>query len=156
MFSSVTVQFWHCHCSVTVQSLLCSTLCDPGTAAHQASLSIPSSWSLLKFVSIELVMPSKHLLCCPLFLLPSIFPSIMVFPVCHFFSGGQSIGVSASVLPMNIQDWFPLGWTGLISLQSQLLSRVFCNTMVRKHQFFGTQLSLWSNSPVHSWLLKKP
>ena len=69
------------------------------------------------------------------------------FLVCQFFaSGGQSIGASASVLPMNIQDWFSLGLTGLISLQSKGLLRVFSNTIVQKHQFFGAQLSLWSNS----------
>ena len=75
-----------------------------------------------------------------------------------FASGGQSIGVSAStsVLPMNIQDWFPLGWTGWISLQSKGLSRVFSNTTVQKHQFFGAQLSLQSNSDIHAWLLEKP
>ena len=72
------------------------------------------------------------------------FPAAGSFPMSHFASGGQSIGVSASasVLPMNIQDWFPLGWTVLISLQSQGLSRVFSNTTVQKHQFFGAQLSL--------------
>ena len=77
----------------------------------------------------------------------------------HFFaSGGQSIGVSAStsVLPMNIQDWSPLGWTGWISLQSKGLSRVFSNTTAQKHQFFGAQLSLWFNSHIHTWLLEKP
>ena len=75
-----------------------------------------------------------------------------------FVSGGQSIGVSASasVLPMNIQDWFPLGWTGWISLQSKGLSRVFSNTTVQKHQFFGAQLSLQSNSHIHTWPLEKP
>ena len=87
----------------------------PWTAAHQASLSIANSWSLLKLMFIESVMPSNHLiLCCPLLLLPSIFPSIRVFPISQFFtSGSQNIGVSAStsVFPMNIQDWFPLGWT---------------------------------------------
>ena len=97
----------------------------PWIAARQVSLSITNSWSLLKLTFIMLVMPSNHLiLCCPL-LLPSIFPSIRVFPVSWFFaSGGQSIGVSAStsVLPMNIQDWFPLGLTGWISLQSTGLS----------------------------------
>ena len=74
-----------------------------------------------------------------------------------FPSGGQSIGASASasVLPVNIQDWFPLGLTGLISLQSKGLSRVFSNTTVWKHRFFGTQLSLWSNSHIHTWLLEK-
>ena len=86
------------------------------------------SWSLLRLMSIELVMPSNHLMFCnPLLLLPSIFPSIRVFP---------------SVLPMNTQDWSPLRWTGWISLQSKELLRVFSNTTVQKHQFFGTQLSL--------------
>jgi len=75
-----------------------------------------------------------------------------------FASGGQSIGTSAltSVLPMNIQDWFPLGLTGWISLQSKGLSRVFSNTTVQKHRIFGTQPSLWSNSYIHTWLLEKP
>ena len=75
-----------------------------------------------------------------------------------FASGGQSIGVSpsASVLPMNIQDWFPLGLTGLISLQSKGLSRVFSNTIVQKYHLFGAQLSLWSNSHIYTWLLEKP
>ena len=85
------------------------------------------------------------------------FPASGSFPMSQFFeSGGQSIGVSASasVLPMNIQDWFPLGWTDWISLQSKGLSRVFSNTTVQKHQFFSTQLS-YSNS-IHTWLLEKP
>ena len=72
-----------------------------------------------------------------------------------FTSGGQSIEASPSVLPMNMH-WFPLGWTGLISLLSKGLLRVFSNTTVQKHQFFGTQLSLWSNSHIHTWLLEKP
>ena len=96
--------------------------------------------------------------CRPFLLLPSICPSIKVFSnESVFASDGQSIGVpaSASVLPMNIQDWFPLGLTGLISLQSKGLSRVFSNTL-QKHQFFGAQLSLWSNSHIHTWLLEKP
>ena len=119
----------------------------PWTAAHQASLSITNPWSPPKPMSIESVMRSNHLiLCCTLLFLPSIFPSIRVFsdPFQLFASGGQSIGVSAStsVLPMNTQDWFPLGWTGWISLQSKRLSRVFSNTTVQKHQFFSTQLSL--------------
>ena len=77
---------------------------------------------------------------------------------CLFISGSQSIGVSASasVLPMNIQGWFPLGLTGLISLLSKCLSRVFSSTTIRKHQFFGTQPSLWSNSHIHTWPLEKP
>ena len=75
-----------------------------------------------------------------------------------FASGSQTIGVSAStsILPMNIQDWFPLGWTGWISLQSKALSRIFSNTTVRRHQFFSAQLSLWFNSHIHTWLLEKP
>ena len=84
---------------------------------------------------------------------------ITVLPRSQFFaSGGQNIGVSASasVLSMNIQDWSPLGWTGWISLQSKGLSRVFSNTTVQKHQFFGTQLSSQSNSHIHTWLLEKP
>ena len=81
------------------------------------------------------------------------------FPMSQFFaSGGQSIGVSASgsVLPMNIQDWFPLRLSGWISLQSKGLSRVFSNTTLQKHQVFGTLLSLWSSSHIHTWLLEKP
>ena len=87
------------------------------------------------------------------------FPASGSFPVSQFFaSGDQNLGVSASasVLPKNIQDWFPLGWIGWISFQSKGLSRVFSNTTVQKHQFFGIQLSLWSNSHVHTWLLEKP
>ena len=87
------------------------------------------------------------------------FPAVGSFQMSQFFaSGGQSIGVSAStsVLPMNIQDWFPLGWTGWISLQSKGLSRVFSNPTVQKHQFFSAQLSLWSSSYIHTWLLEKP
>ena len=114
------------------------------TAAHQASLSITSSWSLLKLISIESLMPSNCLiLCCPLLLLPSVFPSSRVFSrewVLHI--RWPKIGASASVLPMNIQDWFPLGLTGLISLQSKGLWRVFPDTTVQKNQFFGAQLSL--------------
>ena len=86
------------------------------------------------------------------------FPVSWSFPMSQFSpSGGQSIGVlaSASVLPMNTQDWSPLGWTCWISLQSKGLSRVFSNTTVQKHQFFGSQLSLWSNSHIHTWLLEK-
>ena len=126
----------------------------PWTAARQASLSIANSRSLHKLMSIESVIPSNHLvLCCPLLLPPSIFPSIRVFAsgvMSQFFtSGGKSIGVSALalVLPMNIQDWSPLGWTGLISLQYKGLPRVFCNTTVGEASilwhsaFFMVQLS---------------
>ena len=142
---------------VVVQSLSHVQLfATPWTAAHQAFLSFTISQSLLKLMSIESVILSNHLiLCCPLLLLPSVFPSIRSFPVSQFFtSGGQSVGVSASasVLPMNIQNWFPLVLTGLISLLSKGLSRVFSSTTVQKHQFFGVQLSLWSNSHIHTLL----
>ena len=114
----------------------------PWTAAFQASLFITNSWSLPKLVSIVSVMPSNHLILHhPLLLLPSIFPTISLS---KWVSSSQSIGVSAStsVLPMNTQDWSPLGWTGWISLQSKGLLRVFSNSTVQKHQFFSTQLSL--------------
>ena len=103
---------------------------------------------------------------------PTILSSVISFSSCLQFSqhqgfflmnwlfpsGGQSIGmsISASVLPLNIQGWFPWGLTGLISLQSKGLSRIFSNITVQKHQFFSTQLSLWSNSHIHTWLLEKP
>ena len=107
------------------------------TAAHQASLSITSSQSLLKLMSIKLVMPYNHLILCrPLLLLPSIFPSIRVFSsesVLHF-RWPKYWSFSFSISPSNIQDWFPLGWTGLIALQSKGLSRVFSSTTVQKHQ----------------------
>ena len=125
----------------------------PWTAACQVSLSFIVSQSSLKLKSIELEMQSNHLILChPLLFLQS-FPASGSFPVSQFFtSGGQSIGAlaSASVLSVNIQDWFPLGLTGLISLQSKGLWRVFSNTTVQNHQFFSSQLSLWSNSQVHT------
>ena len=130
------------------------------TAALQASLSITNSQILLKLMSIELVIPSNHLILCrPLLLPPSTFPKIRVFPRSQFFaSGGQSIRVSASasVLPMNIQDWFPLKWTGWISLQFKGLLRVFSNTTVQKHQFFSAQPSSQSKSHIHTWPQEKP
>ena len=125
----------------------------PWTAVRQTSLSITNSRRLLKLMSIESVMPSSHpVLCCPLLLSLSIFLSIRVFSnesvLCIRWT---NIGVlaSGSVLPMNIQDCFLLGWTGWISLQSKGLSRVFSNTTVQKHQFFGTQVNL-TVSPVLS------
>ena len=87
------------------------------------------------------------------------FPAPESFQMSQFFtSGSQSIGASASasVLPVNTQDWFPLGWTGWIFLQSKGLSRVFSNTIAQKHQFFGAQSSLWSSSHIHTWPLGKP
>ena len=151
LFSSVQFS------SVTHQVQLFAT---PWTAAPQTSLSITNSQSLLIVMPIESVMPSNHLILChPLLLLPSIFPSIRVFTNESILpSVGKSFGVSASgsVLPMNIPDWFPLGWTGWISLLSKGLSRVFSNTTVQKHQFFNTHFSLQSNSHIHTWPLKKP
>ena len=126
------------------------TLWEPWTTAQQASLSFTIFQSLLKLLFIESVMPSNNLiLCCALFLLSLIFPSIRVFSSESLFtSGGQNIGASASVLPMNIQDWFPLVLTGFISLQSKGLSRVFSSTTVHskasvlwRSAFFMVQLS---------------
>ena len=130
--NSSSVQFSSVH-SVVSDSV------TPGTAARQASLSITNSWSLFKLIFIELVMPLNHL--------------ILSFPSPPAFNLSQDlfkwvrwpdieVSTLVSVLPMNIQDWFPLGWTGWISLQSKELTRVFSNTTVQKHQFFGTQLSL--------------
>ena len=118
----------------------------PWTAVHQASRSITNSWSLLKLMSIESMMPSNRLiLCCPLLLPPSIFSSIRVFSdesVLCIRWPSNGVSPSASVLQMNIQDWFPLGWTSWISLHSKGPSWVFSNTRVQKNQFFGAHLSL--------------
>ena len=123
-------------------------------AACQASLSITNSRSLPKFMSIESAMQSSHLILChPLLLLSPIPPSIRVFSNESTFAwGGQSTGVSAlaSFLPKKSQGWSPSEWTGWISLQSKGLSRVFSNTTVQKHQFFGTQLSSQSNSHIRA------
>ena len=132
------------------------TLCNPMDYRISAFLSITNSWSLLKLMSIVSVMPSKHLiLCCPLLLLPLIFPSIRVFSsesVLRIRWPKLEIGdsASASFLPKNIQDWFPLGWTGWMSLQSKGLTRVFSSTTVQKHPFFNAQPSLWSMSLLQS------
>ena len=124
-----------------------------------ASLSLPTprvysnSYPLSRWCHSTIsssVIPFSH---------PQSFPASGSFQMSRLFAwGGQSIraSASASVLPMNNQDWFPLGWTGWSSLQSKRLSRVFSNTTVQKHQFFGTQLSLYSNSHIHRWLLEKP
>ena len=121
----------------------------PWTAAHQATLSSTVSSSLLKFVPTELLMLSNYLIsfsfCLWSFLALGSFPMSWLFA-----SGGQRIGASApaSVLPRNIQDWFPLGLTGLNSLQSKRLSRVFFSTIIWKCQFFSAQPFLWSNSHI--------
>ena len=135
-------------------------IATPWIVAHQASLSITNSQSSLRLTSIESVMPSSHLiLCCPLLLLPPIPPSVRVFsnestlrmrwPKYWSFS-------FSNILPKNTQGWSPSEWTGWISLQSKGLSRVFSNTTVQKHQFFGTQLCSQSNSHIHTWPLEKP
>ena len=132
----------------------------PWTTAHQASLPIANSQSLLKLMSITSVMhPTISSSVIPFSSHLQSSPALGSFPISRFFpSGGQNIGVlaSASVLPINIQGWSPSEWTGWISLQSKGLSRVFSNTTVQKHQFFVAQPSLWFNSHIHTWLLEKP
>ena len=140
----------------------CPTLCNLWISACQASLSKTNSWCLFKLMSIKLVMPSNHLILChPLLFLPQSCSASGSFPMSQFFaSGGQNIGAStsASVLPMNIRDWFPLGWTGWISLQSEGLSRIFSNTTLQKHHqdsaFFIVQSYIglcWSNPTLGIW-----
>ena len=130
---------------------------DCSTTGPQYSI----SQSLLKFMSTDSVMLPNHLILYstpsaphpPISSCPQSFPASGSFPMSRLFpSGGQSIGASASetALPMNNQGWFPLGLTGLISLQSKGLSRVFSSTTVQKHQFFSSQTSLWSNSHIYT------
>ena len=157
----IPIPLWHFHLrEVQFSSVaeLCPTLWGPMNHSMPASLSITNSQSSLKLMSTESVMPSSHLiLCCPRLLLPTIFPSFRVFSnesALHirwtkYWSFSFNIGPSNEH-----QDWSPLGWTGWISLQSKGLSSVFSNTTVQKHQFFGTQLSLQSNSHIHTWPLK--
>ena len=126
--------------SVSAVTQSCRTLCDPMDCSPPSLVSIANSQSLVKLMSVDSVMPSNHLIIChPLLLPPPPASAPGSFLISQLFaSGGQSIEVSASasVLPMNIRDGFPLGWTGWISLQSKGLSRVFSNTTVQKHQFF--------------------
>ena len=143
---------WHFRVLLLLVHLsVVSDSATPRTAAHQASLSFTISRNLLKVMSIELLMPSNHLILCRPFLLPSIFPSIgVLFNELALPIRWQNIGASASIseLPMRIQGWFPLGLTGLISWLSKGLSRIFSSTTVRKYQFFSTQPSLWYNSYI--------
>ena len=131
----------------------------PWIAARQASLSITNSWSSLRLTLTESVMPSNHLIFCgPLLLLPQIPPSIRVFSnestLCMRWPKYWSF--SFSIIPSKeIPGLIPSEWTGWISLQSKGLSRVFSNTTVQNHQFFGTQLSSPSNSHIHTWPLEK-
>ena len=165
VYMYVCVCIYVCVCVYTyivvVQLLSCVQLfVTPWTVACQTSLSFTISWSLLQCscplspwghpTILSSVVPFSSCL--------QPFPASGSFPMCWLFaSGGQSTGASASasVFPMNIQDWIPLGLTGLISLQSKGLSRVFSNTTVSTHQFFGTQPSLWSYSHICMWLLEK-
>ena len=123
---------------------------SPSPTPGVYSNSCPLSWWRHPTISFSVV---------PFSSCPQSFPALGSFPMSQLFSwGGQSIGVSAlaSGLPMNTQDWFPLGWTGWISLEPKGLSRVFSNTTVQKHQFFSTQLSSQSNSHIHTLPLEKP
>ena len=151
--------FWVLGSSVQFCLSVVSDSVTPWTAAHQASLSITSSCSLTKLMSIESVMPSNHLiLCCPLLLLPSMFPSIRIFSnesvLCIRWPKYWSF--SFSITPVNTQGWFPLGLSGLVSLLSKGLLRVFSSTTVWKYQFSDAQSSLWSSSHIYTWLLEKP
>ena len=143
-------------CSVTQ---LCLTLCDPMDCSTPV---FPAHHQLLELTQTQVywvgdaIQPSHTVV--PFSSRLQSFPASGPFPMSQFFaSRGQSIGASASAsfLPKNTQDWFPLGWTGWITLQFKGLSRVFSNATVQKHQFFGAQLSLQSNSHIHIWLLKK-
>ena len=140
----------------------CPTLCDPkdcSTPGFSAHHQLPELAQTHAHQSSRWCHPTISSSVVPFSFCLQSFPASGSFSMSQFFaSGGPSIGVSAStaVLPMNIQDWFPLGLTGLISLQSKGLSRVVSNTTVQKHQFFGSQLSLWSSSHIHTWLLETP
>ena len=131
--------------SLRTHGLQHSRLPCPSATPGAYSNSYPLSWWCHPTISSSVISFSS----CPQF-----FPASGSFQMSQLFAwGGQSIGVSASssVLSMNSHDWFPLGWTGWISLQSKGLSRVFYNTTVQKHQFFGAQLSSQSNSHIHTW-----
>ena len=130
----------------------------PWTAAHRSSLSFTVSWSLLKFMSTESIMLYNHLIfCCPLLLLPSIFPSIRVFSseLALCIRGLRYWTFSFRISPSNeYSELISFRLTGLISLLSRGLSKVFSRTTTQKHQFFSTQSSLWSNLHIHTWLLE--
>ena len=129
----------------------------PWITAHQASLSIttPRVHSDSRPLS-HWCHPAISSSVVPFYSCPQSLPASGSFPVSQLFAWGGQISALASVLPINTQDWPPLGWTGWISLQSKGLSRVFSNTTVQKHQFFGAQLSSQSNSHIHIWPLEKP
>ena len=151
MHCSRSVQFSHSVMSDSLRlyGLQYARLSCPSPTPGAYSNSCPLSWWCHPTISSSVIPFSSRL---------QSFPASGSFPKSQLFaSGGQSTGVSASVSvpPMNLQDWFPLGLTGLISLQSKGLSRVFFNTTVQTHQFFSTKPSLWSTSHIHTWLLEK-
>ena len=141
-------------CSVQFSHSVVSDSLRPDKSQHARPLCPSATPGLM---SIELVMPSSDLM---LFSSrPQSLPESRSFPMSQLFTwGGQSIGVSASasVFPMNTEDWSPLGWTGWVSLQSKELSRVFSNTTIQKHQFFSAQLSSQADSHIHTWPQEKP
>ena len=160
--SEVTCQSW-CLSSVQFSSIAqsCPTLCDamnsstPGLPVHHHLPGVYSNPCPLS----RWCHPTISSSVVPFSSCPQSFPKSRSFKMSQLFaSGGQSTGVSASasVLPMHTQDWSPLEWTGWISLLSKGLSRVFSNTTIQKHQFFGPQLSSESNSHIHTWPLEKP
>ena len=146
---------------LSLSLLVSSTSLRPHGLQHTRLPCLYHLWSMLKLMFVECVIPSNNLTLSvvPLSFCLQSFPVSGSFLMSQLFtSDGQSIGpsASASVFPMNMQDWFPLGSSGWISLQSKGLSRVFSNTTVQKHQFFSVQPSLWSNAHIHTWLLEKP
>ena len=153
------IYYWHSYCNLSLQfssvAQSCPTLCDtmdysmPGTPFHHQLPGLTQT-----HIDCQWCHPTISSSVVPFSCLQS-FPASGSFLMSQFYnSGGQNIGASASVLPMNFQDWFLLEMTGLMSLQSKGLSRI-SNTTVQKHQFFSAQLSLWSNSNIPMWLLKK-
>ena len=156
MNCSVNYGLWViCYCFWFLNHVLLSM--TSWTTARQASLSFTFSWSLLKLISIELVMPSNHLILRhPLLLLPSIFLSSRVFSKESALHIRWPEYWSFSISPSNeYSGWFSFSIDWLISLLYKRLSRVFCSTTVQKHQFFSTKPSLWSNCHIHPWLLEK-
>ena len=145
-----------CCCSV---AQLCLTLCNPmdcSTPVFPVLHYLPElAQTFVHWVS-DAIQPSHPLFVVPFFSCPNLSHHQGLFPVNWLLPGGQSIGASASVLSMNIQGWFTLRLTGLITLLFKRLSRVLSSTKVWRHQFFGPQLSLWSNSHIYTWLLEKP
>ena len=159
-WTSFPVISWFLLVQFSSVTQLCLAPCDPmdcSMASFPVHHQLPELAQTHVHWFSDAIQP--YIVCRPLLLMPSIFPRIRVFPKGQFFtSGSQSIGVSAStsVLPMNTQEWSLLRWTVWFSLHSKGLSRVFSNTTVQKHQFFGAQLSSQSNFHIHTWPLEKP